>query len=207
MGNCCSGKEMAGDEVQEYVLSHVNPLNYITNEAQIRSPGLVVSHVHLVAIMRLENGGNHWNMYLQTCSGQYVKINVEPGAWPGPFGRGYLARIDVTLRESGGPDDVHCDAVVPARHGVTVSDFLDAILHADSHRYEFTQAGRGCTGWMRDQFLLFVQRGLLEPGHEAQVEEAIAQEWEGGLALRPWPVTRGYYLRDLDGSGHGRRRR
>lgn len=206
MGNCCSGRENVRDEGQEHALSQLNPLNYITSKAQIRSPELVISHVHLIAVTRLQNGGNHWNMVLQTDLGQLVKINVEPGAWPGPFGRGYLARIDIALRQSGGIGGSHCDVSVPARPGVTVAEFLDVVVDADSHRYEFTQAGRGCTGWIRDQFRLFAQRGLLQPGYEAQVEQALTQEWEGGLALRAWPVTRGYYLKDLKRNSGGRRR-
>ncbi|KAJ9155573.1 hypothetical protein NKR23_g1754 [Pleurostoma richardsiae] len=206
MGNCCSGQE-AEDSPGNHELSEVNTINFVNDEAWIRRPDLVVTQIHFVAATLLQNGGNHWNMHLQTSKDESVKIDLEPSAWPGPFQHGYLGRLDISRRSYAITRHRHHCVTVPARPGVAAVSFLKAIVNADNHRYEFTQAGRGCTGWMRDQFFLFVQQGLLQPGYERQIEEAMTQEWNRGRATRPWPVTQGYYLRDLNAGGGNRRRR
>lgn len=201
MGGCCSAEQDGGSN---HELSQWSPLNFVNDEAWIRKPERQVSQVHFVAVTRLQTGGDHWNMYLQV-GNESVRIDMEPGAWPGPFGQGYLGRLDISHQMD--PITRNCEhrITVPARPGVAAMHFITAIVNADNHRYEFTQAGRGCTGWMGDQYLLFVQQGLLQPGYERQVEEAMNQEWDGGRATRSWPATSGYYLRDLNRSRRRRR--
>jgi len=203
MGNCCSGEE-AQETQSSHQLQQWDPINYVVPEDRkaILARGLIVTQVNLVAQTVLQSGGNHWTMFLQTGPESAVRIDMEPGAWPGS--NGYLGRLDIVRRNHVVSRNRQTVLSIRARPGVTAADFLSTIINSDSHRYEFTQAGRGCTGWMRDQFYLFVQQGLLEAGYEEQVEYALNHEWRRDRAVRSWPLTQGTYLRDR---GARRRRR
>ena len=52
---------------------------------------------------------------------------------------------------------------IPATAGLPVAHFIDAIIDAGNHEYDFTTEGRGCTGWILDQYHLFLQLGLVPP--------------------------------------------
>ncbi|KAB5530398.1 hypothetical protein GE09DRAFT_1193951 [Coniochaeta sp. 2T2.1] len=39
----------------------------------------------------------------------------------------------------------------PPAPGHSVAEFLDTVVAAGNHRYEFTREGRGCAGWVRDK--------------------------------------------------------
>jgi hypothetical protein len=196
MGSCCSIGRAQDPEDRPQELEQWNPINYVVpgSEAEILEDNQSVNSVHLVSLMALENGGNHWNLFLQTGSERYVQLDMAPGAWPGEHG--YLGRLDINLMNHGISSHQHCHIIVPTQPGYTAVNFLNAIFRADNHRYEFTQQGRGCTGWMRDQFALFARDGLLLSGHEDEVDYAVNHEWRQGTVTRPWPLTSGSYLRE-----------
>ena len=169
MGCCCSSgspkkeKRAPQPQHQSFEMHNIDPLNYVPEDAitKIRHPQRIVTLVHFVAHSVLESGGNHWVIFLETGQ-QYVRLEVVPGAYPRR--EGYLARLDIIHNEYRLSRRHHNLVSIPAVTGHSVADFLDAIIAADNHRYEFTREGRGCTGWVRDQLYLFVQMGLLPTG-------------------------------------------
>lgn len=179
-----------------------DPLSYIPPEEShaIHSPDRIVTYVHFVAHAVLQTGGNHWDIFLQTGEDQSVRLEMSPGAFPGQ--EGYLGRLDIILLNYALTRNSHKTVTIPAIPGHSVADFLSAIVRADNHRYEFTREGRGCTGWIRDQFYLFVQFGLLLPGWEEEFEAAINGAWNRGTLIASRSATYGTYLRDR---GRGRR--
>lgn len=92
---------------------------------------------------------------------------------------------------------------IPATRGHPVAHFIDAIINAGNHEYDFTTEGRGCTGWILDQFHLFQQLGLIPPEFDA-LKRAIKFEWKGERPARDWGVTHGYYMRNTRGGGWGK---
>lgn len=96
------------------------------------------------------------------------------------------------------PHQLRDDELGPPKHPTTsrfsVGEFLDTIVRANNHRYEFTREGRGCTSWVRDQFYLFVQADLLPFGWEGEFESAISSAWVKNQPQGQWPVTYGRYL-------------
>lgn len=169
-------------------------MSYIPQELkeEIRDKGRIVTEVHIVAHSIVETGGNHWDIFLQTGKDS-VRLEIVPGAWPGK--NGYLGRVDIIHHSYKITRRYHKRVTIPATPGHSVADFLDAVVEAGNHRYEFTQAGRGCSGWIRDQFYLFVQRGLIPSGYEREVEQAMTHAWNRNQLVGPWPVTRGTYWR------------
>ncbi|KAH7303300.1 hypothetical protein B0I35DRAFT_485302 [Stachybotrys elegans] len=175
-------------------MSNLDPFNYIpeSEKADIRKRS--VYFAHFVAYSALENGGNHWDIFLQTAKNESVRIDMTPGAYPGS--EGYLGRLDVASDRWGATCRGHKILTIPMDRRHSVASFLDAITQADNHRYEFTREGRGCGGWIRDQFYLFVGAGLLPSGWEPTFESTITVFWENEAPRSPWPVTHGTYLKD-----------
>lgn len=175
----------------------IDPLNYTPESDKGRIRSRIVSFVHFVAHSTLESGGNHWDIFLETDEGRSVSFEMTPGAFPGR--EGFLGRLDIIHHPNPFPGVCHKAVSIPAQPGSSVANFLDAIVQADNHRYEFTREGRGCTGWVRDQFHLFAQVGLLPSGSESTVEAAITTAWEKHVSKGLWHVTYGTYLRSRGG--------
>ncbi|KFA60698.1 hypothetical protein S40285_10272 [Stachybotrys chlorohalonatus IBT 40285] len=199
MGNCF-GTPSHGDKPSHtnFELSNLNSINYIPESSQGEIRSKSVFYVHLVAHTVLENGGNHWDIFLQTGVSESIRLDMTPGAFPGRYG--FLGRLDITKHNYPVTTRQQKLVTIAAARRCSVGFVLDAIIQADNHRYEFTKEGRGCTSWVRDQFYLFVQIGLLPPGYEAQFEQAITTAWIGGVAHGTSKVTRGTYLRDRGGN-------
>lgn len=199
MGCCFSsesskkGKGRQSQSHQSFEMHNIDTLNYVPNNAvaRIRDPKRIVTHVHFVAHSVLENGGNHWDVFLQT-GRRSVRLEISPGAYPGR--EGYIGRLDIVHNEYELTRKRHKLITIPPTPGHCVTEYLDAIIAAGHHRYEFTRDGRGCTGWVRDQFYLFVEMGLIPPGWEQQIESAMTKAWREGVSEGPWPVTQGRYL-------------
>lgn len=94
MGNCFSSPsdgtgKSSGHRGSSHELRSYEPVRYLSDRAQARS--LPVQCVHFVAHSVLQNGGNHWTMFLQASPSRSVRINMDPsevrGA-PAP-GHGY----------------------------------------------------------------------------------------------------------------------
>lgn len=155
MGNCCSSSGGSGDghgaddshELQDY-----NPVHYQTDSGVIRDPKLTVIDVHFIAQTILLSGGNHWTMYLQTGPDQAVRINMDPSDIFGAQspGHGYRGEMAIALRNHGITRNRQALVTIPATPGHPVAHFIDAIIRAGNHEYDFTTEGRGCTGWMLD---------------------------------------------------------
>lgn len=188
-------------------LEYYNPVRYVPDAGQIRSSNRVVRYVHFVAHTILQTGGNHWTLFLQTRHNESVRITMDPGdllGAPSP-GHGYRGQMEISLRAYALTREHQHVVTIPATGGHTVAHFIDAIIAAGNDEYDFTTEGRGCTGWMLDQYRLFLQKGLIQPGSD--LEDAIAQAWAEGRATGPQRVTAGFYMRDTRGGGWGRRSR
>ncbi|KAL5331936.1 hypothetical protein ACEPPN_001476 [Leptodophora sp. 'Broadleaf-Isolate-01'] len=180
-----------------HALQDYNPVRYQPDHQRlIRDPHRIVSHVHFVAQTILQNGGNHWGIYLQTAANESVRINMDPSELLGAKspGHGYRGRMDIIHRKHAVTRNLVGLVTVPANPGHPVAHFIDAIINAGNHQYDFTTEGRGCTGWILDQYHLFLQLALIPPGHD--LEKAVGQEWIQGRATKAHPVTRGFYMRD-----------
>jgi hypothetical protein len=199
MGNCF-GTPSRGDKPSHtsFEMSNMDPLNYIPASSRGEIREKIVYYVHLVAHSVLQSGGNHWDIYLQTGAKESVRLDMNPGAFPGRIG--FLGRLDISRHNYPVTNRHQLLTTIAAARRCTVGFVLDAIVRADNHRYEFTKNGRGCTSWVQDQFYLFIDIGLLPPGHERNFEKAITTAWIGGRSHGPSAVTRGVYLRERDGS-------
>lgn len=204
MGSCFSSESPKGNAQQPQ--SHYNfethdldPLNYVPDDsiALVRDPHRIVSLVHFVADSVIESGGNHWFILLET-GNSFVRLEISPGAYPGR--EGYIGRFDIIHHGYGLTKHHHKDVAILSSGRHSVADFLDTIVNTGNHHYEFTREGRGCTGWVRDQFYLFVEMGLLPPGREQDVETALTSAWVNGTSQGPWPITLGRYLRHKKGN-------
>ncbi|KAG5748769.1 hypothetical protein H9Q70_008585 [Fusarium xylarioides] len=178
-----------------FEMLNMDPLSYIPEPSKDEIRGHVVTTVHFVAHSVLIKGGNHWDIFLQCGPDKSVRLEMVPGAFPGRVG--FLARLDIILQGYGITRQSNKTvSIPPLSPGLTVGQFLDAIVGADNHRYEFTQEGRGCGGWVRDQFYLFVQCGLIPAGWEAEIEAAMKVFWIRNVNKGEWPLTSGTYLKD-----------
>ncbi|KAI0141873.1 hypothetical protein GGR57DRAFT_486340 [Xylariaceae sp. FL1272] len=197
MGNCHSSTSTKGGKKASHTnfeLHEFDPLSYIPEENKNDIRKTPVMLVHFVAHSVLQTGGNHWDIYLQTGDYTSVRIEMTPGAFPGRDG--YLGRIDIIQHNYGITAHSHKTLTLkPTRAGLTVSSFLNAIVQADNHRYEFTKDGRGCGGWIRDQFHLFTNLNLIPSGHDRAFEEIINTYWVKNQSKGSWPLTYGTYLR------------
>ncbi|KAI9151469.1 hypothetical protein HJFPF1_08671 [Paramyrothecium foliicola] len=133
-------------------------MNYIPESGKEYIRSRAVSIVHFVACAVLDNGGNHWNISLQTSKDQSIRLDMSPSALPGSGG--YLGRLDVILQPYAIMRHNHMALSIPMDYQHNVAKFLDAIVQ-DNYRYEFRPGGRGCGGWIRDQLSLFMSAGLL----------------------------------------------
>lgn len=191
-----------------FEMHNLNPLSYTPDSAESQIRSYVVTKVHFVAHSVLRNGGNHWDIFLQCGPDLSVRLEIVPGAYPGR--EGYLARLDIIRHPYGMTRVSHKTvSISPQAPGLTVGEFLDAIVRADNHRYEFTKDGRGCGGWVRDQFYLFVQCGLIPTGWEARIEAAMTVFWNENRSQGAWPLTYGTYLRtrNTGRKGKGKQKR
>ncbi|KAH7342977.1 hypothetical protein BKA65DRAFT_505300 [Rhexocercosporidium sp. MPI-PUGE-AT-0058] len=185
---------------QAHALQDYNPVRYQPDQRLIRNPHRIVSRIHFVAHTVLQNGGNHWGIYLQTGNAESVSINMDPSELLGAQspGHGYRGRMDIVSREYALTRNLVGLVTIPANPGHSVAHFIDAIINAGNHQYDFTTEGRGCTGWILDQYRLFLQLALIPPGHD--LERAVGQEWRSVQGRRrptkAHPVTRGFYMRD-----------
>lgn len=198
MGSCMSSTSQ-GDRRQQsthtnFEMHDLDPLNYVPEPKKGIIRSRTVYFVHFVAHSILENGGNHWDIFLQTGREESVRLEMVPGAFPGS--EGYLGRLNIILHPYAITRHSQNLLTIPMDRRLSVANFLDAIVQADNHRYEFTREGRGCGGWVHDQFFLFVRAGLLPSGWESQFETMINTCWEDKASRGPWPLTYGTYLRN-----------
>ncbi|KAK3943429.1 hypothetical protein QBC46DRAFT_307500 [Diplogelasinospora grovesii] len=214
MGNCSSSRrhdEPIGTTSEE-PLNVYDPVRYKPGVFEICDPTSLVIKVHFVAESVLQNGGNHWIICLQTPDQAVVRLNMSPTDVRGArvSGHGYRGQIEITYgeddamtRNDSTQEKHHCLVTVPATPDQTVANFILAIMDAGNHEYDFTTEGRGCTGWIIDQYRLFDQLDLIQPGFDA-IETAIALEWVNGRPTDQSTITRGFYMRDTRGGGWGR---
>lgn len=94
-----------------------------------------------------------------------------------------------------------CEYVVtkPVNGQHSVPDFIDAIVAAGHSKFDFTTNGRGCTGWVLDQYELFAKEGFIES--EFDLKGVMEQEWQGGRATKASKITRGFYMKDTREGG------
>src|SRR5260370_1444283 len=107
-------------------------------------------------------------------------------------GHGYRGQMDIIHRDHAITRNHQAVITHPAVPGHQVAHFIDAIINAGNHEYDFTTQGRGCTGWMLDQYHLFLQRGLIQPG-ENDMESAINMQWINGRPTAERAATHGFY--------------
>ncbi|KAF4334229.1 hypothetical protein FBEOM_11925 [Fusarium beomiforme] len=187
-------------------MQNLDPLSYTPEASKNEIRSFSVTDVHFVADLVLQDGGNHWVIFLQCGPEASVRLEAVPGAYPGR--EGYLARLDIIPHSYGMARHSHKTVTIhPCTPGLTVGQFIDAIVRADNHRYEFTQAGRGCGGWVRDQFYVFIQNGLIPAGYEAQLESAIGTFWKENVAQSAWPLTYGTYLKARSNERKGKKKK
>ncbi|PVH75824.1 hypothetical protein DL98DRAFT_314793 [Cadophora sp. DSE1049] len=191
-------KKRGGGEIvsRPHALQDYNPVQYQPDQRMIRDPHHIVSHVHFVAHTVLQNGGNHWGINLQIRSKEAICINMDPSELLGAQspGHGYRGRMDIIYQNCAVTRNSAGLVTIPASPGNPATHFIDAIINAGNHQYDFTTEGRGCTGWILDQYHLFLQLALIPHGHD--LERAVGQEWIKGRATKAHPVTRGFYMRD-----------
>jgi hypothetical protein len=194
MSSLTQGKRRRQSTHTSFEILYLDPLNYVpeTKKSDIRNR--IVYFVHFVAYSILESGGNHWNIFLETGKEESVRLEMIPGAFPGA--EGYLGRLDIILHPYAMTRHSQKFLTIPMDRKYSVARFLDVIVQMDNHRYELTREGRGCGGWVRDQFYLFVRAGLLPSMWETQFESMIKMCWEDGTSRGPWPLTYGTYLRN-----------
>lgn len=200
MGNCISSK--AGDSSHE--LQAYDPLVYQSAREIIRHPGRIVICVHFIAETVLY-GGNHWTMYLETARKQSVGINMSPSILRGaPVPEhGFRGQINLVCLDYAKAKSPHAVVTIPAIPGHSVAHFIDTIVNAGNHEYDFTTEGRACTGWILDQYHLFTKKGLIQPGFDA-IEEAIQLQWIRGRPTDTSRVTRGFYMKETRARGWSR---
>lgn len=108
--------------------------------------------------------------------------------------------MEVSVREYNVSRNRHQIVTIPTTRGHTVADFIDVIIAAGNHEYDFTTEGRGCTGWMLDQYRLFLANGLIRSGFDA-IERTIGLAWVEGQPVSEHAITRGFYMRNTRGGG------
>lgn len=178
---------------------------YMSDPGQIRNEKRIVIAVHFIAQTILQSGGNRWTMFLQTGPKSSVRINMDPTTLRGARvpGHGYRGEMGIIHRPYGSTRNRHAIVSMPAVRGRSAAHFIDTIINAGNHEYDFTTEGRGCTGWMIDQYRLFLQQGLIQPGFDA-IEEAINLQWVEGRPTSTRGTTRGFYMRETRGGGWSR---
>ncbi|RSL57374.1 hypothetical protein CEP54_008330 [Fusarium duplospermum] len=123
-------------------MANLDPLSYIPETSKNRMRNGVVTVVHFVAHSVLKNGGNHWDIFLQIGNDESVRLEIVPGAYPGR--EGYIGRLDIMEHKYGVTRRRHRLLSIPTDHRHSVANFIDTIVQADNHRYEFTySAGEG----------------------------------------------------------------
>jgi hypothetical protein len=203
MGNCCSKADRRKEASVDLERQSYNPIIYASAQAPAEVDQMVTK-VHFVAESVLTSGGNHWTIFFET-SNEFssVRINICPSDVMGARipGHGFRGQMILNHQEAPSQDNQHIVSFI-ATPKQTVHKFVSAIIDAGNHEYDFTTQGRGCTGWMLDQYDLFVGLGFIQPGPQL-LENAIKKEWQKGEPLREWTITRGFYMRDTRGGGWG----
>jgi hypothetical protein len=145
-------------------------------------------------------------MYLQTNTQEAVCITMDPGDLLGVQspGHGYRGQMEISLQDHAIARTHQHVLTIPATQGHTVAHFIDAIIAAGNDEYDFTTEGRGCAGWMLDQFRLFLHQGLIQSGYN-EIESAINQGCIDGQPTGSRPATYGYYMRNTRGRGWSKR--
>jgi hypothetical protein len=201
-GKKAVGAQAGGVLGESQELQTYEPIIYENNEAFIRDPHRLVTQVHFVAQSILESGGNHWGMCLQIGSNESVRVNMDPSEVLGAQApnHGYRGRLYIRYQECPVTDNQEKIVTIPATPGHSAAEFIDLIINEGNHLYDFTTIGRGCTGWMLDQFILFEQYQLIPSGHN--LAEVIAQQWDHGHVTKPdIGVTHGTYMRNTTYGG------
>ena len=199
MGGSVSSNAKGGKKPSRtnFETANRDPLSFIPEEDRNRLRSYHVTMVHVVAHTVVQGGGNHWDIFLQTGEVESVRLEVVPG---NPGREGNLARLEIMRHAYASTHHGQKTISITATPGYTVGNFLDTIVRADNHRYEFARGGGGSSGWVRDQFYLFVRAGLIPPGWESVIEQAINAAWYKNKSQGPWPVTYGTYLRERSGN-------
>jgi hypothetical protein len=195
-----SGKRSGGGQAGGVLeLQGYEPVRYESDETAIRAQ--IVTQVHFVAQTVLQSGGNHWGIYLQTGHNGSVRLNMDPSTVLGAQApdHGYRGQLKVRYRDHAVTRNQEKMVTIPANPGHSVAQFIDVIINEGNHLYDFTTRGRGCTGWILDQFNLFEHHNLIPGGHN--LAEVISQQWERGHAVKHIGVTRGSYMKNTTYGG------
>ncbi|EPE35579.1 hypothetical protein GLAREA_11279 [Glarea lozoyensis ATCC 20868] len=207
MGSCFSseGDNNSGGGKSISPEPNFNPVTYSPSQELIRSANRVVIAVRFVAQTVLQNGSNHWVIFLQTGQEEAVRINMDPSLTLGAQtpGHGYRGAMTITHRNHAVTRNHELMISIPTGRQHTVAQFIDTIVGARHHEYDFTTEGRGCTGWILDQYHLFLRQGLIPPKFDA-IESAINMEWRQGKPSGGRQATRGFYMKDTRGGGWSR---
>ncbi|KAF8863055.1 hypothetical protein BDZ45DRAFT_670672 [Acephala macrosclerotiorum] len=195
-GKKTEGGQASGVLGESRELQNYDPVRYEYGEADVRDPHRIVTHVHFVAQTILQSGGNHWGIYLQTAPNESIRLNMDPSDVLGAKvpDHGYRGRLYIRHRDHAVTRNQEKSVTIPANPGHSVAQFIDVIINEGNHLYDFTTRGRGCTGWILDQFILFEHHHLIPGGYN--LEEVIGQQWDRGHVTKPdIGVTRGSYMR------------
>ncbi|CZR55246.1 uncharacterized protein PAC_05133 [Phialocephala subalpina] len=201
-GKKAGGGQAGGVLGESQELQNYDPIRYENNEAVVRDPHRIVTQVHFVAQTVLESGGNHWGICLQTGPCESIRLNMDPSNVLGAQApnHGYRGRLYIRYRDHAITNNQEKIVTIPANPGHSVAQFIDVIINEGNHLYDLTTRGRGCTGWILDQFILFEHYHLIPGGYN--LAKVIGQQWEDGHATKPdIGVTRGTYMRNTTYGG------
>jgi len=140
----------------------------------------------------LENGGNHWCFYLTVSADTSVRVDISPSySIPGTTLKGgskaFIVVSDLSYLLSTSAQKV-CEFEI--KDSLSVGDFLDVLVNAGRHKYEFNSLGQGCRKWTTDQITLFEERGVFKASEAAAAKDAILTEHPTG---RRYPLVFGAY--------------
>ncbi|OJD18254.1 hypothetical protein AJ78_01693 [Emergomyces pasteurianus Ep9510] len=148
------------------------PLRYIPAEEKEAMLNLTVLWVDAAAHGRLPKGGNHWCFYLRVSDDRSVRVDISPSySVPSVVMPGGSKAIMIVSHL---PSPVSNSATKVVRldvpPGSTTRDFINSIVNAKRHQYEFNAEGQGCRFWVDHQITLFESQGFFL--HGSQITEA-----------------------------------
>ncbi|KAH6701275.1 hypothetical protein BKA61DRAFT_620430 [Leptodontidium sp. MPI-SDFR-AT-0119] len=159
------------------------PVIYIPVGGEAKIRGLQVQKIYAVAHDVLENGGNHWCLYLQTADHQSVCIDSTP-TYSVPstvLHDGSKANIVISHLNNCLPISAMCAVPLTVCVNLTVGSVLELFIHSGRHNYEFDSQGRGCRQWTSDQITLLEAQHYITSASEANAaRNAILIQYPSG---------------------------
>ncbi|RYP76992.1 hypothetical protein DL769_003527 [Monosporascus sp. CRB-8-3] len=173
--------------------STFQPISYIPASQRDAIRDLKANSIWAVGHELLPQGGNHWCFYIQVGNGRSVSLDTVPSGWRGTvIPGGSKGNIIVGLQDFEAPTQAERISKLDIDDATsTVGCFLDVIVDAGRHHYEFTEAGSGCRQWTTDQIDLFYKHGLVASYHQVeQAKDDILTRWDNGRSLgEKYPLT------------------